>query len=69
MVGSGFAEVGPDRVTLLVDSCEAAEDVDQQAAQRDLDDATKVMGTADGNSLEYAEAQKLAAMSRARLSV
>ena len=36
VVGTGFAEVGPDQITLLVDLCEPAEDVDKEAAKAAL---------------------------------
>jgi F-type H+-transporting ATPase subunit epsilon len=39
VVGRGFAEAGPDRVTILTDRCVAPEDVDKVAAQKDLAEA------------------------------
>ena len=33
VVGRGFAEAGPDRVTILTDRCVSPEDVDKGAAQ------------------------------------
>ena len=39
IVGAGFAEIGPDRITLLTDSCEDAAEVDKARAQSDLAEA------------------------------
>lgn len=36
VIGRGFAEAGPDRVTILTDRCVAPDDVDKAAAQQDL---------------------------------
>jgi F-type H+-transporting ATPase subunit epsilon len=36
VVGAGFAEIGPDRITLLADSCQDASTVDKTAAKADL---------------------------------
>jgi len=36
VVGRGFAEAGPDRVTILTDRCVSPDDVDKGAAQKDL---------------------------------
>lgn len=39
VVGRGFADMGPDSVTLLTDSCELASEVDKGKAQADLAEA------------------------------
>ena len=39
VVGRGFAEVGPDQVTVLTDSCELATEVDKEQAAKDLAEA------------------------------
>lgn len=36
VIGRGFAEAGPGLVTILTDRCVAEEDVDKEAATRDL---------------------------------
>lgn len=36
VVGRGFAEVGPERVKILTDSCESADGVDKTTAQAEL---------------------------------
>lgn len=68
VVGGGFAEAGPDRVTLLVESCEEAGAVNKTAAQADLEAAEAVLKTAAAGSAEQLTAQRKAAMARARLS-
>lgn len=68
LAGTGFAEVGPYGVTLLVDLCEPVASIDRAQAQADLTAAEAVMETADPYSEEYAIAQKRHALSQARLS-
>lgn len=68
VVGSGFAEAGPDRVTLLVESCEDAASVDKGAAAVDLADAESTLKTALPGSAEQLTALRKAALARARLS-
>jgi F-type H+-transporting ATPase subunit epsilon len=69
VVGRGFVEAGPDRLTLLTELCEAAADVDKGEAQRLLDASEKTLVTADASSGEYANAERNADLARARLSV
>lgn len=54
VLGRGFAEIGPDRVTVLTDSCEAADTIDKAQAtaeltelQREFDDANLYAEGAD----------------------
>ena len=67
VVGAGFAEVGPDRVTLLVDLCESASDVDKSAASEALAAAEAVLSSADPQSDEWARARREADLAAARL--
>lgn len=69
VVGSGFVEVGPDRVVLLVDAAEAASDVDRAAAERDLKAAEEVLAHAEPSSPAWILADKQAKLAQARLSV
>lgn len=69
VVGTGFVEAGPDRLTVLTEQFERAEDVDKDAARAELVDAEKVLGTADPASGEFKNAQRDADLARARLSV
>ena len=69
VVGPGFAEVGPDRVTLLVDLCEPAAGVDKAQAQKDLDDAFAALKEHSADSEAGAQARKAADLAMARLAV
>ena len=68
VVGPGFAEVGPDRLTLLVDQCESAEGIDKAAAQADLDAAYTDLARSNTDSEEGIQARKRADLAQARLS-
>ena len=69
IIGRGFAEAGPDRLTLLTELCETTENVDKAAAQTLLDESEKVLATADPTSGEWLSAERDAELARARLSV
>ena len=69
VVGRGFAEAGMDRVTLLVDSCVAASEVDKSEAMNEYNAAENALvnasfGDADWNA---AEEQRELAMAKMRL--
>jgi F-type H+-transporting ATPase subunit epsilon len=50
ITGRGYAEVGAERVVVLVDSCEAVGAYDAEAARRDREDAERRLAlTADGS--------------------
>ena len=68
VVGPGFAEVGPDRVTLLVDSCEPAEGVDKAAAAKALAEAFAELKLHSADSDEGMQARKAADMAMAHLA-
>jgi F-type H+-transporting ATPase subunit epsilon len=67
VVGPGFAEVGADRMTMLVDSCEPAGTVDKADAKRDLDAAFAELKQYDAESEEGLQARKAADLAQARL--
>ena len=69
VVGPGFAEVGADRVTLLVDQCESGDGVDKIQAQKDLDDAFAALKLHSADSDEGMQARKQADLAMARLAV
>lgn len=69
VLGAGFAEVGADRVTLVVELCEDGAGVDRAAAAAALSSAEAEMVKHDGGSLAFRLAQKAADLARARLSV
>ena len=68
VVGPGFAEVGPDRLTLLVDQCESTEGIDKAAAEADLNDAFAELANHNMDSEEGLQARKRADLAQARLS-
>ena len=68
VVGPGFAEVGPDQVTLLVDLCEDVGAVDRATAQSDLDAGYAELGKVDLFSDEGLLIQKRIDLAQARLA-
>ncbi len=69
VVGSGFVEAGPDKLTLLTDTCEGVDGVDKGAAEALLGESENVLATADAGSGEALNAERNADLARARLSV
>jgi F-type H+-transporting ATPase subunit epsilon len=69
VVGRGFAEAGPDRVSLLTEVCEESSTVDKVAAKTLLEDAEKTMASADPTSGDFAHAEHQAELARARLAI
>ena len=67
IVGPGFAEVGSERVTLLVDLCEPIGTVDAAQAKQDLAAAAAKLGESDTNSEAGMQAQKQMDLAMARL--
>ena len=67
VVGPGFAEVGPDRMTLLVDLCESVDGVDKVAAKKELDEAFAALKGCDTGSEEGLRARRAAGLAQARL--
>jgi len=68
VVGPGFAEVGPDQVTLLVDLCEEVGAVDLKTAQADLDAAYADLAKVDVFSDDGLLLQKQIDLSHARIA-
>ena len=59
VVGRGFAEVGDDKVVILVDRCETAEQIDKAAVQADLEAAEKALAEGiEGSAAWEANAEK-----------
>jgi F-type H+-transporting ATPase subunit epsilon len=69
VVGRGFAEANPKGLIILTEVCEAAEDVDRAAAAKLLESAEATLASADPDSGEFANADRDAALARARLSL
>lgn len=67
VVGRGFAEAGPQRVVVLVDSCEVAESVDKAAAQAQLQRAEAVILDSAPDTEERLAAERDVELARARL--
>ena len=70
-IGSGFAEVNGKRVTLLVESCEVASDIDVARAEMARDRARRGLEKLNGDDLDerYAEFQAALARAENRLRV
>ena len=69
VLGRGFAEIGPDRVTVLTESCEAPADIDRDQAQQSLSEAHAIIAEGDGTSARFANAISKAEHEQARLDV
>jgi F-type H+-transporting ATPase subunit epsilon len=69
VVGRGFVEAGPDRVTVLTDSAVPAESVDKAGAEKDIVDADAVMSGVDMSSHEWAVAEERLEIARAKLLI
>ena len=69
IVGRGFAEAGPDRLTLLTELCESTEGLDKAAATNLLEASEKTLATAAPTSGEWLHAERDAELARARLSI
>jgi F-type H+-transporting ATPase subunit epsilon len=66
VVGAGFAEVGGANVTLLVESCEAAEKVDKEAAKVALAAAEQKLAGIALHDPEWELARKQVDLAQAR---
>ena len=67
-VGGGFAEVLPNRVNVLVSSCERAADIDEERALRSRDRAAKRLRERGGD-VDRERAARALERARARLRV
>ncbi len=67
--GGGFAEVLPDRVSILTDMAVTAADVDEQAAQAAIDRAQATLQDKSIGTEAQAEAEAMIARSLAQLHV
>ena len=67
VVGPGFAEVGTDRLTLLVDQCEDVAGIDKEQAKADLDAAYTELSKHEADSEGGLRARKAADLAQARL--
>lgn len=68
-VGGGFAEVGPDRVTVLVDASERPEEIDLERARRAQERAEERLRQAGAAEAEIDALRANAALQRAMARV
>jgi F-type H+-transporting ATPase subunit epsilon len=69
VVGQGFVEAGPDRVVVLTQSVQMADDVDTAAAAALLEESEKKLASEDPSTADWALAERNAQLARARLSL
>jgi F-type H+-transporting ATPase subunit epsilon len=68
-VNSGFAEVGPEKVTILVANADRAEDIDLEQARRELSEAeTRLGGLKEGDD-QYSDAVSSVEVAAVRVEV
>lgn len=65
-VSSGFLEVQPDTVTVLADSAERADNIDEAAAKEAMEAAQRAMADQSAE-MEYAQAASMLAQAAAQL--
>ncbi len=68
-IGGGFMEVGPHHVTILADSAERAEDIDEERAEAARRRAEELMAQKQQDDAELARAEAALRRSIARLKV
>lgn len=68
-VGSGYAEVDDDRVTVLTEACLASDQIDVDEARADLQAAEEAMSGSGPADPGFDESSRSAAWARARLDV
>lgn len=68
VVGPGFAEIGSDQVTLLVDQCEGEDAVDSATAKVDLEEAFVALSKVDAMSDDGVLLQKRIDLAQARIA-
>ncbi len=67
VTGRGFIEAGAERVVVLTDSCEVANASGRAAAEKQLEDAERVLADSAEDSEERAAAEAAAELARARI--
>jgi F-type H+-transporting ATPase subunit epsilon len=68
-IGGGFMEVGPDHVTILADSAERAEEIDEARAEEARRQAEKTMAQKAREDVDFARAEANLRRSMVRLKV
>ena len=67
-VARGFVEVLPERVTILAESAMKPQEIDQAAAQQELDRGQKLWSDAGDDAEKYAHANEVIREAESRLS-
>lgn len=68
-IGGGFMEVGSDHVTILADSAERAEEIDEARAEEARQRAEETMAQKRGEDVDFARAEAAMRRSLVRLKV
>ncbi len=68
-IGGGFMEVGPDHVTILADSAERAEEIDEARAEAARQRAVELMSQKQRDEVDFARAEAALRRSVIRLKV
>lgn len=68
-VSGGFAEVGPERVTVLAETAERPEEIDVARARRARERAEGRLGVRGGETVDYPRALAALARAQSRLQV
>jgi len=67
-VQGGFAEILPDRVTVLAEGAEEPGEIDVEAARREREEAEAAMRTADAAELDRLRAKLQLAVTRLQVA-
>lgn len=68
-IGGGFMEVRPDRVTVLADSAEHAEEIDEMRAEQARSRAEELLKERPRNDIEFARIEQALRRAEVRLKV
>ncbi len=68
-LGSGYAEVGPDKITILAETAELSGDIDVERAQGAKIRAEEAIGSLSKDEKEYQEAESAFERATVRLEV
>lgn len=68
-VGRGYAEVLPDKTTVLVDTAESRSEIDLEKAKRTYDEAEEALKSLAPEDAEYAATQDAYELAAARIKV
>ena len=70
VVRRGFAEVGPDRVTILTEACDPKDSVDREAAKKQLEETEKALAALeDVYSIQYDQLREEEEHAQAKLGL